>query len=421
MNANAEIKPHAAPQSAGQPVDQPAGQSAGREGPLKRFRVLDLTRVRAGPTCVRQFADWGADVIKIESPEHMEVSDGWGGLRDGPDFQNLHRNKRSLTINLKEPKGREIFYELVKNADVVAENFRPDVKFRLGIDYESLRKINPRIVYASISGFGQDGPYARRPGFDHIVQGMGGLMSVTGDPAHGPMRTGIAVADVGSGLYCAMAIMTALLERESSGQGQWVQVSLLQSMIAMLDFQAARWLFLGEIPTQPGNNHPTSIPTGVYPTRDGHINIAAGEQAMFLRLCKALGRPDLMEREPYSTEQGRSDNRDALNAELSEITRQRTSAEWLAAMEEGQVAAGPIYTMDEVFADSQVRHLGIAQPVEHKRLGTVEVVGQPFTLSRTPSRVRTSAPDRGEHTDAVLGELHYGAAEIAALRQAGIV
>jgi len=392
-----------------------------REGPLKRFRILDLTRVRAGPTCVRQFADWGADVIKIESPEHMEVSDGWGGLRDGPDFQNLHRNKRSMTINLKDPKGKEIFLELVKDADVVVENFRPDVKFRLGIDYESLKAINPRLVYASISGFGQDGPYAKRPGFDHIVQGMGGLMSITGDPANGPMRTGIAVADTGSGLYCAMGIMTALLERETSGQGQWIQVSLLQAMIAMCDFQAARWLFLKEIPGQPGNNHPTSIPTGVYPTADGFINIAAGEQAMFRRLCAALGVPELMAREPYSTEEGRSRNREALNIELSEITRQRTTSEWMVQMERGQVAAGPIYRMNEVFADDQVKHLGIATPVQHPRIGTVEVVGQPFTMSRTPSQVRGPAPDRGTDTDSILAELSLSPEVIRTLHEQGVV
>lgn len=404
-----------------QTEDTSDSTAAERQGPLKRIKVLDLTRVRAGPTCVRQFADWGADVIKIESPEYMEVSDGWGGLRDGPDFQNLHRNKRSIAINLKDPKGREVFLRLVKEADVVAENFRPDVKFRLGIDYESLREVNPRLVYASISGFGQDGPYAKRPGFDHIVQGMGGLMSITGDAAHGPMRTGIAVADTGAGIYCALAIMTALLEREASGQGQWVQVSLLQAMIAMCDFQAARWLFSGEIPGQPGNNHPTSIPTGVYPTADGFINIAAGEQAMFRRLCNALDVPELMEREAYSTEEGRSANREALNAELAEITRRHTSAEWMKRMEAGQVAAGPIYRMNEVFDDAQVKHLGIAVPLHHKRAGPVKVVGQPFTMSRTPSQLRSTAPERGEHTDSILQQLDYSDAEIAALRQQGVV
>ncbi|HEY0208865.1 CaiB/BaiF CoA-transferase family protein [Acerihabitans sp.] len=392
-----------------------------RRGPLAAIKVLDLTRVRAGPACVRQFADWGADVIKIESPDYMEVSDGWGGLRDGPDFQNLHRNKRSLTINLKDPDGLAIFYKLVAEADVVAENFRPDVKFRLGIDYQTLRDINPRIVYASISGFGQDGPYAKRPGFDHIVQGMAGLMSVNGDPGHGPMRAGFAVADVGAGMYCAMAVMTALLERQTSGKGQWVEVSLLQTMIAMLDFQAARWLFLQEIPGQTGNDHPTSIPTGVYPTADGYINIAAGEQAMYRRLCIALERPDLIDHADYATEELRSHNRHGLNDVLSVIIRTRASAEWIRIFEQGSVAAGPINRINEVFADPQVRHLDVARPLKHPRLGDIEVVGQPFSLSRTPSELRTAAPDRGEHTHEILRDLGYLPGHIEALRAKGVV
>jgi crotonobetainyl-CoA:carnitine CoA-transferase CaiB-like acyl-CoA transferase len=392
-----------------------------RRGPLSRFRILDLTRVRAGPTCIRQFADWGADVIKIETPERLDVSDGWGGSRDGPDFQNLHRNKRSLTLNLKDPRGVEIFHKLVAEADVVAENFRPDVKFRLGIDYERLKKINPRIVYASISGFGQTGPYAKRPGFDHIVQGMAGLMSITGHPDHGPMRAGIAVADTGAGLYCALGIMTALLEREASGKGQWIQVSLLQAMIAMLDFQAARWLVSKEIPAQAGNDHPTSIPTGVYPTADGYINIAAGEQAMWKRLCAALGAEALYAKAEYATEEARSANRVALNRDVSDITRRRTSAEWLTAFEQGSVAAGPINRVDEVFEDPQVRHLRIAQPLTHPARGPIELVGQPFQMDRTPSELRATAPARGEHTDAILAEIGYSDREIEALHSAGVV
>jgi len=392
-----------------------------RQGPLAEIKVLDLTRVRAGPACVRQFADWGADVIKIESPDYMEVSDGWGGLRDGPDFQNLHRNKRSLAINLKDPEGIEIFYKLVAEADVVVENFRPDVKFRLGIDYETLAKINPRIVYGSISGFGQDGPYAKRPGFDHIVQGMGGLMSLNGDASHGPMRAGFAVADVGAGMYCAIAIMTALLERQTSGRGQWVQVSLLQTMVSMLDFQAARWLFLQDIPEQAGNDHPTSIPTGVYPTSDGYITIAAGEQAMFRRLCAALDRMDLMEHPDFCSESLRSENRHALNAILSDITRTRTRAEWIALFEQGSVAAGPINKINEVFADPQIKHLRVAQKLHHPRLGEVEVVGQPFILSRTPSQMRTVAPDRGADNHQILTEAGYSPEQITALKEKGVL
>ncbi|WPB59116.1 CoA transferase [Xylophilus sp. GOD-11R] len=400
---------------------QAAAATAQRQGPLQGIRVLDLTRVRAGPTAIRQFADWGADVIKIESPQYMEVSDGWGGLRDGPDFQNLHRNKRSLTINLKDPRGLAIFRRLVEQADVVAENFRPDVKFRLGIDYESLRAINPRIVFASISGFGQDGPYAKRPGFDHIVQGMGGMMSVNGHPDNGPTRAGIAVADVAAGLFCALAVMTALLERATSGQGQWVQVSLLQAMISMLDFQAARWLMNGEIPVQAGNDHPTSIPTGVYPTSDGWINIAAGEQAMFARLVKAMGCEELMEVPEFSTEEGRSMHRVALNEELSRRTREHGSAHWLEVFERGSVAAGPINRMNEVFDDPQVQHLQVAQTLQHQTLGPIRVVGQPFQLSRTPSQMRAVTPLRGEHNDEILTEAGYSEAEIAGFYADGVI
>ncbi len=339
--------------------------NATRRGPLARFAVVDLTRVRSGPTCVRQLADWGADVIKIETPEGLDVSDGWGGNRHGADFQNLHRNKRCITLNLKDPEGLAVFRKLTDRADVVVENFRPDVKFRLGIDYETLKQTNRKLVYASISGFGQDGPYAKRPGFDQIAQGMGGLMAITGIPGQGPVRAGIAVSDSSAGNYCAMGILTALLEREVSGEGQWVQVSLLQAMIAMLDFQAARWLVGKEVPPQAGNDHPTGIPTGVFPTADGHINIAASAQNMWGRLCKALGAEELLAKAEYATPPLRSKNRAGCNQDVAEYTRRKTSREWLEAFEKASVASGPIYKMNEVFADPQVEHLGMAAPVKH--------------------------------------------------------
>ncbi len=298
-------------------------------GPLARFKVIDLTRVRAGPTAVRQLADWGADVIKIEAPEGDA---GLGGERHGPDFQNLQRNKRSLTLNLKAPEGLAVLKRLAAQADVVVENYRPDVKFRLGVDYESLKAINPRIVYASISGFGQDGPYRDRPGFDQIAQGMGGLMSITGEPGRGPMRVGIPVADLTAGIFAAMGILIALLEREQSGEGQWVKSSLLGAQISMLDFQAARWTIGKEVPGQAGNNHPTSIPTGVFATVDGHINIAAAGDDIYRRLCKALGADHLAADPLFATGQTRSDNRDALNEAIEAITRGKTSADWIEAL-----------------------------------------------------------------------------------------
>ena len=387
-------------------------------GPLSRFKVIDLTRVRAGPTCVRQLADWGADVIKIESPEGDA---GLGGERHGPDFQNLHRNKRSLTLNLKAPEGLAILKKLVAESDVVVENYRPDVKFRLGVDYESLKAINPRIVYASISGFGQDGPYIDRPGFDQIAQGMGGLMSITGLPGQGPVRVGIPVADLTAGIFAAMGVLVALLERETSGLGQWVTSSLLGAQIAMLDFQAARWTIGKEVPEQAGNNHPTSIPTGVFQTADGYINIAAAGNEIYRRLCEALERPELAGDPRYATGKARSDNRDALNAEIEVITRGRTSADWIEALNKAGVPSGPIYKMNEVFDDPQVRHLGITRTVQHPVLGNVEVIGQAIELSRTPWSVRSATPEAGEHTDAVLGELGYSAGEIAGLRAKKVV
>ncbi len=387
-------------------------------GPLGRFKVLDLTRVRAGPTCVRQLADWGADVIKIEMPGE---GDALGGPRHGPDFQNLHRNKRSLTLDLKKGEGLAVFRQMVKSADVVVENYRPDVKFRLGVDYESLKPLNKGLVYGSISGFGQDGPYRERPGVDQIAQGMGGLMSITGLPGQGPVRVGVPIADLGAGIFCAMGILVALLEREVSGEGQWVQSSLLQAQIALLDFQAARWLIAKDVPGQAGNDHPTSIPTGVFPTSDGHINIAASGDHIFRRCCVALDMRRLIDDPAFATDAARSKNRAALNAAISEITRKRTSAEWIALLNEAGVPCGPIYKMDEVFADPQVRHLGMAAPMRRERLGDTHVVNQAVELSRTPSSVRLPTPDKGEHTDAILLELGYDDAAIAKLRAGKIV
>jgi len=388
---------------------------------LSRLRILDFTRVRAGPTCVRQFADFGADVIKIESPPGVDPNEGMGGPRDGPDMQNLHRNKRAMTLNLKLPAAREVLERLVKTADVVVENYRPDVKFRLGIDYESLARINPRVILASISGFGQDGPYRDRPGFDQIAQGMSGIMSVTGAPGQGPMRVGCAVADVGAGLFAALGILTALYEREHSGRGQWVQSSLLQAGIALLDFQAARYTMKSEVPGQVGNDHPTSMPTSAYKTKDGYINVAASGDGMWKRICQLFGREDLAADERFKTNELRARNRAALNAEMNKALATRSSAQWIEALNGIGVPCGPIYRMDQVFADAQVQHLAVAAEVNHPRLGRYKILNQAVKLSRTPATLKTATPEIGQHTHEILRELEYGDADVARLRAQGVV
>jgi formyl-CoA transferase len=393
-----------------------------RTGPLSRFTVLDLTRVRSGPTAVRQLADWGANVIKIEAPEKIDPSKGMGGERDGPDFQSIHRNKRGITLNMKEKDGVAVFRRMVEKADVVVENFRPDVKDRLGVDYESLSKVNPRIILASISGFGQDGPYANRPGFDQIAQGMGGLMSITGLPGQGPVRVGIPVADLTAGLYAAIGILIALLDREVTGKGQWVTTSLLEAMIAMLDFQAARWLMKQEVAPQAGNNHPTSIPTGVFKTKDGHINIASTGDKMWRKLCELIDEPGMVDHPDFATGKARSKNRDAVNAAIEKHTIAKTGAEWIKLLNKAGIPSGPIYSIDQVFADEQVKHLGgMKFTVEHPELGRFDVLGQAVKMSRSKPRAATATPIRGQHTDEVLAEFGFGKDEIADLRRREIV
>jgi crotonobetainyl-CoA:carnitine CoA-transferase CaiB-like acyl-CoA transferase len=388
---------------------------------LSRFTVLDLTRVRSGPTCVRQLADWGANVIKIEMPERGEAGEGLGGPRNGSDFMNLHRNKRSMTLDLKTPDGVALLKKMAMKADVVVENFRPDVKHRLGIDYAALRAVNKGIVYASISGFGQDGPYGKRPGFDQIAQGMGGLMSITGLPGQGPVRVGIPVADLTAGIFLAQGILVALLEREVSGEGQWVTTSLLQAQIFMLDFQASRWLLDKEVPKQAGNNHPTSIPTGVFKTSDGYINIAAAGQVIWERFCRTIEAPELIADPAYVKAADRSKNRDALNAIIARIVATRPSKEWVDRFNDAGVPSGPIYAMDEVFEDPQVKHLGMVQPLDTPSRGRVGFVQQPMTLSRTPSAFRSAPPEMGQHTDEILREFGYTDGDIADLRKRKIV
>ena len=388
---------------------------------LSHIRVIDLTRVRSGPTAVRQLADWGADVIKVEAPESVEPDGALGASRHTSDFQNLHRNKRSITLNLKQPEAIEILMKIVETSDVVVENFRPDVKERLGVDYESLKSRNPKIILASISGFGQDGPYAKRPGFDQIAQGMGGLMSITGAPGEGPMRVGIPVADLTAGLFCAMGIQTALLEREKSGLGQWVNTSLLQAQIFMLDFQAARWLSENHVAGQAGNNHPTSVPTGVFKTSDGSINLAVAGETIWKRFVKAVDKGEWLEMDEFKNAKERLKNRDYLNKLIEEVTITKTSDEWVEKLEKVGVPCGPINSIDKVFDDPQVKHLGIAQSIDTIPFGQTHLVGQPFNLSRSPSIMKQRPPEKGEHNEDVLLDLGYSSEELDELKSKNII
>ena len=389
--------------------------------PLSGIRVLDLTLARAGPTCVRHLADWGADVIRVEPPATQ--SEDAAGLRHGFDFQNLHRNKRAIQLDLKSAEGHAAFMRLVKTADVVVENMRPSVKGRLKVAWDDVRAVNPRIVYGSISGFGQDGPYGHRAGVDQIAQGMGGLMSITGLPGQGPVRVGVPINDLVAGTLLALGISMALIERNRTGAGRWVTTSLLEAAIFMLDFQAARWLIAGEVAPQAGNDHPTGIPTGVFPTSDGHINIAASSGRMWQRFCAVIGRPEWTEKPEWRSPRGRSQNRSAINAAIGEITCQQAADYWIRVCDEAGIPCGPIYTIDQVFADPQVQHLGMATPMRRASAagGDTKVVASPLNFSGLQRDIRLPTPEAGNHTEDVLTAVGYTDEEIAELRHTGVI
>jgi len=389
--------------------------------PFGDLLVLDLTRHRAGPVASRLFADWGARVIKIEEPS--DLGDSMGGSREGFDYQNLHRNKQSLTLNLKDSDGRAVLHKLARQADVVLESFRPDVKYRLGVDYEYLREINPRIICGSISGFGQTGPYRTRPAVDQIIQGMAGLMSVTGFPGQGPVRAGAAVADMSAGMVLAQAVLMALYQRERTGKGQWVHTSLIESLVSMLDFQVARWLSTGDTPAQAGNDHPMLMPTGLFPTADGHVNIAAAEDPKFKVLCEILDLPGLTDDPDYLTVAQRSVSRRKLCAILAEKTSARTSEDLIVKLNAGGIPCGPLYTIDEAMNDEQMKSLEMTRAINHPRLGPLELLGQPLHLEGGGrAEVRSAAPEHGQHTEEILSSLlGYEKSAIAAMRAAGTI
>jgi crotonobetainyl-CoA:carnitine CoA-transferase CaiB-like acyl-CoA transferase len=378
---------------------------------------------RAGPTAVRILADWGADVIRVEPPATKEPGnhDIVGGQRHGPDFQNLHRNKRSLTLNLKTDAGREVFYDLVRTADVVVENMRPEVKHRLRIDFETLREINDRLIYASISGFGQDGPYAGRGSVDQVAQGMSGLMSVNGLPEQGPLRVGIPVSDLAAGMYLAIGVLIAIHERERSSKGQWVQTSLLEAMIAMLDFKAARWTVAGEVPSQEGNHHPVSVPMGCYRTADGWLNVAGPSGRLYTKFCETLGVTELMTDPLFATPDSRSKNRLRLNEIIGSRLKERTTSEWVDVFNDAGVPAGPVNRIDEALCDPQVRHLGMETTVHHPILGPLSIVRNAVQMTGTPRQIYSASPELGEHTDEILAAIGVSPLQVARLKESGVI
>ncbi len=401
------------------PADKAMFDQSKTRMPLNGITVLDITLARAGPTAVRHFADWGANVIRIEPP----ASDGEdvAGRRHGFDFQNLHRNKRAITLNLKTPEGHAAFMRLVKTADVVLENMRAAVKHRLKVSYDDVKAVNPRIVYGSISGFGQDGPYGLRAGVDQIAQGMGGLMSITGLPGQGPVRVGIPIDDLTAGNLLALGCMMALFDRERTGVGRWVTTSLLEAQIFMLDFQASRWLIEQEVAGQAGNDHPTGIPTGVFPTSDGHINIAASSSRVFTRFCETIGKSEWLQDPEWKTQVGRSKHRKEINAAIGEITKTKPAAHWIELMEANGIPCGPIYTIDQVFADPQVKHIGMATKMVSPYIGETEVVASGINISGFSKAIRLHTPDPGEHQEEIMKSVGYTDAEIASMRQKGVI
>jgi crotonobetainyl-CoA:carnitine CoA-transferase CaiB-like acyl-CoA transferase len=391
-------------------------------GALSGLRVLELTQVMAGPFCGQVLADLGADVVKVEPPDVGDQSRrSLGFAMKGDDtaaFLAVNRNKRSVALDLKDDDQRAVFHRLVETADVVIENYRPGVADRLGVGYDALDAINPRLVDASISGFGQTGPYAQRPGFDLIAQGIAGVMSVTGEPGGEPVKSGIPISDLSAGLFCAVAILSAIVARERTGRGQRIDTSLFEGALALGIWESAELWATGRTPQPLGSAHRLTAPYQALRTRDGHITVGGNNQRLWERLCTAVGRDDLIEDERFATNQGRMDNRPQLVTELESALAARDTDDWVDALLESGVPVGPIHDFREVFEDPHTLAREMMVEVEHPVEGTVRALGIPVKLSDTPGSVRRPAPLLGEHTEEVLREAGVDDAQIAALAAA---
>lgn len=390
--------------------------------PLSGIKIIDVTSVMAGPYCTMLLGDLGADVIKIEPPtgDMMRRSPPFVA-GESTYYIYANRNKRGMVLNLQKKEGRRILFKLVKEADVFVENYKPRTKVDLKIDYAALKEINPRIIYCSISAFGQTGPWSDRPGFDQVAQGMSGLMSVTGFPGADPTRAGVAVGDSAAGLFATIGILAALNERYQSGVGQYIETSLLESLIALLGFQAAKYFGTGERPNPQGNDHASFAPYGTYKTKDGHINIAAGTEKMWLILCRLLKLEKLIEDPRFNSMAQRVKYKDQLTEILESRLRQESTAHWVEILNDNGIASGPIYGIDEVFQDEHVLQRQMLMEVEHPLAEKIKLIGFPIKMDRTPCRVNHPPPLFGQHTNEILKELNYSDEEVASLKKDNII